>query len=68
MKRYRLSFAESAKHLPTHPERTAYRSGTGTDFDVYYQEWPSREAMLKSIQMQGRGPTRATHWRACQRA
>jgi hypothetical protein len=52
MRKYRLSFAESQSHTPTHPERTASKHGAGMDFDVYYQVWPSRAAMLKSIDMQ----------------
>lgn len=67
MKRYRLSFADSLKHVPEHPERTAAHPGHGLDMDVYYQVWPNRVAMLKTIDMQGRGPARSNHWRAVQR-
>jgi hypothetical protein len=56
MKRYSLSFADSIRHVPDHPERTAVRHSS---YDVYYQEWPSRGAMLKTIDMQGR---RASHY------
>ena len=45
MKRYRLSFAESLKHVPEHPERTAKHSGSDMDMDVYYQVWPGRASM-----------------------
>lgn len=62
MKTYILSFADSIKHTPEHPERTAMKS---LSWDVKYQVWPSRAAMLKTIDMQSRGPHRADHWRAC---
>jgi hypothetical protein len=66
MKRYSLSFADSIKHIPEHPERTAKRSGSGMNFDVYYQVWPNRAAMLKTIDIQGKSPPKQTHWRAIQ--
>lgn len=62
MKSYVLSFADSIKHIPEHPERTAMKS---LQWDVKYQVWPSRGAMLQTIEMQSRGPHRADHWRAC---
>ena len=65
MKTYRLSFADSIKHVPEHPERTAKRSSAGTDFDVTYQVWPNRASMARSIRMQQKRETRATDWRAC---
>jgi hypothetical protein len=67
MRRYRLSFADSIKHQPEHPERTARRSGTGLDLDVHYQVWPSRAAMLKTVELQGRSAPHPTHWKPCQR-
>lgn len=66
MKRYCMSFAASLEHKPEHPERTAKKSGTGMNMDVYYQVWNSRAAMLTTIELQQRGPTRSTHWRKCQ--
>ena len=66
MKRYTMSGAAADTHVPEHPERTAKRNHTGTlDFDVTFQVWPSRAAMLKSIEMQGRSEPRLDHWRAC---
>lgn len=65
MKTYRLSFAQSVSHVPEHPERTASRNMNGLEFDVIYQVWPSRAAMLKTIQMQGKREHRQTDWRAC---
>ena len=65
MKRYTMSFAAAIEHKPEHPERTARKSGTGMNFDVTFQVWPSRAAMLKSIDMQRRGEPRPDHWRPC---
>ena len=62
MKTYILSFAASITHEPKHPERTAKKS---LQWDVKYQVWPSRAAMLKTIDMQSKGPPRFDHWRAC---
>lgn len=62
MKRYVLSFADSVNHVPEHPERTAKRSGKGMNFDVTWQVWPSREAMLKTVQMQQRREPRPDDW------
>jgi hypothetical protein len=62
VKTYTLSFAESIRHVPEHPDRTAVKS---LQWDVRYQVWPSRAAMLKTIDMQSRGAPRADHWRAC---
>lgn len=61
MKTYTLSFAQSIEHKPDHPERTARRS---IGYDVTYQVWPSRAAMLKTIEMQGRSAHSNRHWRA----
>lgn len=60
MKRYTMSFADSIKHVPEYPERTAQRSFS---WDVMFQVWPSRAAMLKTIEMQGRRAPRSDDWR-----
>ena len=65
MKTYTLSFAASIEHKPEHPERTAMKS---LDWDVRYQVWTSRAAMLKTIEMQGKGAPKQSHWRACKLA
>lgn len=65
MKTYTLSFAESTRHTPEHPDRTARKSGSGMNFDVTYQVWPNRKAMARSIRMQEKRERRATDWRAC---
>jgi phosphopantetheinyl transferase len=62
MKTYILSFAETIKHVPEHPERTAMKS---LDWDVRYQVWTSRAAMLKTIEMQGKRAPHRSDWRAC---
>lgn len=62
MKTYTLSFADSIKHVPEHPERTAMKS---LDWDVRYQVWPNRASMLKTIDIQGRRAPHRSDWRAC---
>jgi hypothetical protein len=47
-----------------HPERTAYRHGSGMNFDVYFQVWPNRASMAKSIRMQQRREPRQGDWKA----
>jgi len=65
MKTVKMSLAASLSYKPPHPERTAQRSHPGLDMDVTFQEWPSRAAMLKTVEMQSKGPTKNTHWRPC---
>lgn len=61
---YTLSGAASFTHVPAHPERTAYRNATGQmNFDVIYREWPSRGAMLATIDIQGKREPRQDDWR-----
>lgn len=67
MKKYTLSFADSINHKPEHPERTARKNGRGMNFDVTYQVWPNRAAMLKTIDMQDRREHRPDDWKAVQR-
>jgi len=67
MKTVKMSFAASLTYRPEFPERTASRSHLGLDMDVTFQTWPSRAAMLKTIEMQQSGPAKLTHWRACQK-
>jgi hypothetical protein len=71
VRRYTLSAADADTHAPEHPERTAKCSarasgGDVLNFDVTFQVWPSRAAMLKTIQMQGRREPHPGDWRACQ--
>lgn len=65
MKTYRLSFADTLGHKPEHADRTACKSGTGMDMDCYYQVWPSRVAMARSIRMQQKRSPKGADWRAC---
>ena len=65
MKTYRMSFAASIDHKPEYPERTAKRSSAGMDFDVTFQVWPNRAAMLKTCDIQARASNKATNWRPC---
>jgi hypothetical protein len=62
MKTYTLSVAASIDHKPEHPERTATKA---LAWDVRYQVWPSRAAMLKTVDMQSRSAPRSDHWRPC---
>jgi hypothetical protein len=65
MKKYTLSFAAAMDHKPEHPDRTARRSGYGAmNFDVTFQVWPSREALLKTLEMQGKRERQQTDWSA----
>ncbi len=66
MKKYTLSFADAMAHKPEHPERTARRNQRGSlDFDITFQVWPSREAMLTTIRLQNRREPSQTDWKAC---
>lgn len=63
MKSVTMSFADSVKYQPPHPERTARRS---ISWDVTFQEWPSRAAMEATIRMQGKRAPRSGDWKAVQ--
>ena len=68
MKTYKLSFAASTTHVPANPERTALKQGSGMDFDITYQVWTNRAAMLKTIEIQERNRCVGQHgWVAVQR-
>jgi len=64
-KSVKMSFAASLSYKPLNPDRKAVRSHSGLDMDVTFQEWPSRAAMLKTIEMQDKAPPKATNWRPC---
>ena len=65
MKHYTLSFAQALDYAHPAPERTASRGFTGINFDRYYQVWPNRASMLKTIELQERRPERrASDWTA----
>jgi hypothetical protein len=66
MKKYsmvsaRFSEARAAGKIEN-AERTAYRSGSGLDFDYYLQVWPNRASMARSIRMQERGGHNWDSW------
>lgn len=65
MKQYTLSGADAFTHRPEHPERTAYRFGTGMDFDVRFQVWPSAGAMKTTLRMQGARAPDCRDWHPC---
>jgi hypothetical protein len=62
-KTYTIPFAQLADHIPAHPDRTAYKSGTGMNFDITFKEWPSRGAMLTTVQMQERSDSHLPKWK-----
>lgn len=62
MKTYVLSFADSIKHVPEHPERTAMKS---LEWDVRYRVWTSRSAMMTTVNMQEKRAPRRDDWRPC---
>jgi hypothetical protein len=58
-----MSAAAAIGYVPPHPDRTAYRNaGGGMNFDLVFREWPSRAAMVKTIEMQGRRESRNDDW------
>lgn len=64
MKTYTLSLADSIKHVPEHPERTAYKN---LSWDVIYKVWPNRASMLKTIDMQEQRAPHHLDWKAVQK-
>jgi len=66
MKDIRMSFAQSREYKPLNPERTAYRSVGGfMEFDVIFKEFPNRQSMLKTIELQRKREFQNTDWKAC---
>lgn len=61
MKRYTSSFAASRGLQHDHPERTAMRESG--EWDVEFQVWPSREAMLTTIRMQAKRAPNRRDWK-----
>lgn len=56
MKKITISFADSLKFVPEHPDRTAKKS---LEWDVTFQVWPNRQSLIKTIEMQrNRAPKR----------
>lgn len=62
MRHYILSVGQALDYKHDAPERTAYRSGTGMNFDRYYQVWPNRISMVKTIRLQQRGERNLSWW------
>jgi len=61
MKTYTLSMGASLNYQHPAPGRTA-RKVIGWDY--YYQVWPNRESMVKSIRMQERRTAHPLDWKA----
>lgn len=53
------------ENKPLHPDRTAYKSGSGMFADLIFQEWPNRASMAKTIRIQQRGESFNKAWKAC---
>lgn len=69
LRTYLIVGAVADQHVPEHPERTAKRNaGRSSDmnFDVVFRVWPSRGAMLRTIQMQKQREPQFQDWRAVQ--
>lgn len=62
MKTYRMSIADSLKHKPENPERTAHRTCA---WDVEYKVWPSRGALMTTIKMQEKIAFNYRMWIPC---
>ena len=52
MKHYTLTLGQSIGYRHEHPERTASRE---SGWDRYYQVWPNRASMAKTIRLQEKG-------------
>ena len=65
MKTSKMTFAASLTFKPQFPDRTARRSHGGLDLDVTFKTWPSRAAMLQTVDMQAQAPESPLHWRPC---
>jgi hypothetical protein len=65
MRDIRMSFAQSREFKPLNPERTAYRSMGGLEFDIIFKEFTNRQAMLKTIELQGKREFHITDWKPC---
>jgi hypothetical protein len=44
-------------------EKTAFRMGSGMDFDLYFQVWPNRASMARSIRMQQSRASNPMDWK-----
>jgi len=65
MKTYTLSMADSMKHTPKHPERTARRMKGAESFDFVYQVWPNRSSLIRAMQKQDKDGHNSYHWVPC---
>ncbi len=64
MKTYSVPLGRRGDYPHPAPERTAIRSSPTIWVDDFYQVWPNRESMARSIRMQERGPWNIRHWKA----
>ena len=68
MKRYAVPAARLHDWKHPAPERTAYRAGSGMDFDMHCQVWSNRAAMLQACKMSDTGVLGARPFRSLVRA
>lgn len=59
MSKIAMSFADSLKFKPEHPERTAKKC---LGWNVEFQIWSNRKAMAKSIRMQQKRANSQSDW------
>lgn len=57
MKTYSLPMGRRQDYNHPAPDRTAYRVSSSIGVDDYYQVWPNRASMARSIRMQESGAT-----------
>jgi hypothetical protein len=64
MKTYSSPLGRMNELKHDHPERTAYRHGSGMFADIIFQIWPNRQSMARSIRMQEKSEPKQTNWKA----
>lgn len=62
MKHYFVPLGRRADYPHPAPERTAYRCSARLGVDDYYQVWPNRTSMARSIRMQQQREHRPDDW------
>ena len=63
MKTYACSIGRRSDYPHPAPDRTAYRVGRDLGDDDYYQVWPNRASMARSIRMQQRREAQRADWK-----
>ena len=63
MKTYSCPLGRRADYPHPAPDRTAYRASARLGVDDYYQVWPSRGAMARTIRLQQKRAPALSDWR-----